>query len=317
MDNPLITIIVPIYNSANYLAKCVDSLINQTLREIEIILVNDASPDPVDDRICQDYLGREKRIKYIRHEKNKGQGGARNTGIVNAISGIVGFVDSDDWVEPNMFEKLYGAMQKEGADVSQCYFTEHVGKKTNTRRLKKFKKQRDFLNATNVLVWNKLFKKTLFIENDIFFPEGHSHEDTATLPRLMYFVDSMALIKEPLYHYVVSREGSTTANYERIFNDHSVVFSQIKEFMIEMSVWNTHRTYFDFRIIRSLLHDVTRLIKDKSLSEDRKEVLIKGGLEKTIDLLTNPGEIRRSTLKETRKSLRTYRQKLFVRTIKI
>lgn len=313
MDTPLVSIVVPIYKSADYLIKCVESLVNQTLKEIEIILVNDASPDPADDRVCNYYASNDKRVKYLVHQRNKGQGGARNTGIVNSSSTFIGFVDSDDWVEPEMFEKLYDAILREGTDVSQCYFTEHNGKKANIRKLKSFKRQKDFLNATNVLVWNKLFKKSLFTDNDIFFPEGHSHEDTATLPRLVYFVNSMAPVKEPLYHYIAKREGSTTANYERIFSDHSIVFQEIKDFMIEMDVWDTHRNYFENRMIRSLQHDLSRLIKEPSLEEKRKQTMVNEGLEKTIKLLSHPNKISMASLKETRRSLSHYKQKLIIK----
>lgn len=310
MDTPLVSIIVPIYKSSEYLTKCVDSLISQTLREIEIILVNDSSSDPLDDRICKAYVSKDRRIKYLIHEKNKGQGGARNTGIINASASFVGFVDSDDWVEVDMFEKLYRAIEYKKSDISQCFFREHLGTKSKIRRLKKFKKQEDFLNATNVLVWNKLFRKALFIENNIFFPEGHSHEDTATLPRLIYFVNSMARVKEPLYHYMVTREGATTANYSRIFSDHSAAFTTLKKFMIDKKVWDSLRVFFEKRMTKSLIHDVDRLIKESKLKDEEKDVILKYGLEKTAYLFRYPKKIDRSSIHGARKSLEDYRKSL-------
>ncbi|MEO9870114.1 glycosyltransferase family 2 protein [Ekhidna sp.] len=315
MSVPKVTIVVPVYNVSKYLSKCLDSLINQTLKEIEIVLINDASPDPEDDRICKEYVSKDQRIKYIVHDKNKGLGGARNTGIANTSSNYIGFVDSDDWVELNMFEKLYDAIQKEDADVSQCFFTEHIGTQSKTRRLKKFRKQDDFLNATNVLAWNKLFKKTLFTENKIFFPEHHSLEDIATIPRLMYFVDSMAQVKESLYNYMVTREGAITANYERIFSDHSVVFNLIKKFMIDKEVWNSHRMFFERRLIRSLLHDVSRLLKDTVIEEKKKKDMITNGLEKSTNLLRYPHKIIQSSLRETKKSLERYKRILIIKQL--
>jgi len=184
MSSPKVSIIVPVYEVSEYLPRCLDSLVNQTLREIEIILINDASPDPQDDSVCKAYAAADQRIKYHIHAENTGQGGARNTGIKMASAELIGFVDSDDWVELDLYQKLLNALLKEDADASQCYFREHIGEHNQIRKIKKFRKQKDFLNATNVLVWNKLFKESLFTENDIFFPVGHSHEDTATLPRL-------------------------------------------------------------------------------------------------------------------------------------
>ena len=228
MSMPKLSVVVPVYNVSKYLPKCLNTLTNQSFKDIEIILVNDASPDPEDDTICTFFSEKDDRIKYITHQENRGLGGARNTGIKAATSEYVGFVDSDDWVELDMFEKLYKAIRKKDADISQCYFMEHKGGLSNVRKLKRFRKKRDILNATNVLFWNKLFRKELFTKNNIFFPEKHSLEDLATMPRLLYHVESMAHVKEPLYHYIVTRLGALTANYNRIFADHSVVFNIIK-----------------------------------------------------------------------------------------
>lgn len=315
MSLPKVSVIVPVYSVSKYIYKCLDSLINQTLKEVEIIIVNDASPDPEDDRICRAYASKDSRIKYLVHKTNKRQGGARNTGIMNASANFIGFVDSDDWVDHDMFEQLYNAIKKDDADISQCFFTEHIGSKTNVRKLKKFKKQKDFLNATNVLVWNKLFKKGLFIENNVFFPECHSHEDTATLPRLIYFANSMTQVKKPLYHYVVEREGATTANYEQIFSDHSLVFEKIQEFMRDVGVWHSHRTYFDKRLTRTLLHDIARLLDEDSLDEKSKEIMIKNGLDKSINLLIHPQEVSKSSLKEIEISLKHYKRRLIFRQL--
>ena len=312
MNKPHVSVIVPVYNVSKYLTKCLDSLVNQTLEEVELILVNDASPDLKDDAICKSYAKKDDRIRYIIHERNTGQGGARNTGIKSASAELIGFVDSDDWVEPDMYERLLSAILNEDADASQCYFTEHKGEKSQIRKLKKFRKQKDFLNATNVLVWNKLFRKSLFVDNDIFFPVGHSHEDTATLPRLAYFINTMAQVKEPLYHYISARDGATTANYERIFADHSFVYGMIKDFMLSKELWKTHRKYFDKRLIRSLLHDVNRLQNDKILSSIDKEELVREALDRSIQFLEYPERIRRYSLNKTKSSLEWYQFQLNV-----
>ncbi|MEQ9565662.1 MAG: glycosyltransferase family 2 protein, partial [Pseudomonadales bacterium] len=127
MNKPKVSVVVPVYNVSDYVARCLDSLIDQTLNKIEIIVVNDASPDPEDEKICLAYAEKDSRIKYIKHDQNLGLGGARNTGIKHATAKYIGFVDSDDWVETDMFEKLHQAIKKSKADISQCYFMEHKG----------------------------------------------------------------------------------------------------------------------------------------------------------------------------------------------
>ncbi|MEQ6166306.1 glycosyltransferase family 2 protein [Ekhidna sp. MALMAid0563] len=312
---PKLSVVVPVYNVSKYLPKCLNTLTNQSFKDIEIILVNDASPDPEDDSICTFFSKKDDRIKYITHQENRGLGGARNTGIKAATSEYVGFVDSDDWVELDMFEKLYKAIRKKDADISQCYFMEHKGGLSNVRKLKRFRKKRDILNATNVLFWNKLFRKELFTKNNIFFPEKHSLEDLATMPRLLYHVESMAHVKEPLYHYIVTRLGALTANYNRIFADHSVVFNIIKEYMKHQQVWDRDRPYFEKRVLKSLLHDVKRFAQDDLFTEKEKNKVLNLHLHKSLTFLEKPEEIVIESIDLTEQSLRNYKWKLGVKSL--
>ncbi|WP_425390948.1 glycosyltransferase family 2 protein [Ekhidna sp.] len=315
MSTPKLSVVVPVYNVSKYLPKCLNTLTNQSFKDIEIILVNDASPDPEDDTICTFFSEKDDRVKYIIHPENRGLGGARNTGIKAAEANYVGFVDSDDWVEFDMFEKLFQAIQSKDADISQCYFMEHRGGLSNVRKLKKFRKRRDVLNATNVLFWNKLFRKELFTKNDIYFPEKHSLEDLATMPRLLYHVDSMAQVKEPLYHYIVTRPGALTANYDRIFSDHSTVFNIIKEFMEEQQVWDRDRPFFEKRVLKSLIHDVSRFAQDDLFTEQEKINVLSNHLHKSLNFLENPDKIRTESIDEAEQTLKKYKWRLEAKSL--
>lgn len=112
---PKVSIVVPIYNVEKYLKNCVDSLLNQTLEDIEIILVDDGSPDKSGE-IADEYMRNEKRIKVV-HQSNAGLGPARNSGMAVATGEYIGFIDSDDWTQPEMFERLYEAAVLENADI--------------------------------------------------------------------------------------------------------------------------------------------------------------------------------------------------------
>ena len=125
----------------------------------------------------------------------------------------------------------------------------------------------------------------------------------------------MAQVKEPLYHYVAEREGATTANYQRIFNDHSAVYGLLKEFMVSHHLWRSHRKYFDKRLIRSLLHHVNRLQKNATLSANAKEEMIKGALGKSVRYLQHPEKIVHYPLNQTKKSLWKYRLHLGIITL--
>lgn len=120
MKEDLISIIVPVYKVENYLSKCLDSMICQTYKNIEIILVDDGSPDN-SGKICDDYAKKDSRIKVI-HKENGGLSDARNAGLKIATGKYIGFVDSDDYISVEMYEKLYNQAKKEDADIACCNY---------------------------------------------------------------------------------------------------------------------------------------------------------------------------------------------------
>ena len=120
MKNPLISVVVPIYKVEEYLQRCVDSIINQTYKNLEIILVDDGSPDSC-PKMCDNFAKQDKRIKVI-HKINAGVSEARNTGLEYATGDYVGFIDSDDYIHPTMYEKLLNGIKKENSDICMCRF---------------------------------------------------------------------------------------------------------------------------------------------------------------------------------------------------
>ena len=313
MKLPEVSILVPVYNVAQYLPQCLESIVNQTLKNIEIILVNDCSPFPEDDRICREYAEKDNRIKYFIHSENKGVGGARNTAIEKASATYIGWIDSDDWAELDMFEKLYENIKENGSDISQCYFTEHLGNEQKLRKLKTFRKQKDVLNSLNVLLWNKLFKKELFTENKIYFPEHISIDDVATMPRLFYFVNHVSLVKESLYHYRVMRKGGVTDNYERVFKEYSKVYSDIKNFLEKSEWWNRDKIYFEKRVVRSLIHEVSRLYRDKNVNLAEKHRILNEQMSKSLFILSVPQKANNEGIRQLLFRLRWYKLNLDIK----
>ncbi len=116
----MISIIVPVYKDEPYLRQCVDSILNQTYRDIEVLLIDDGSPDRCGE-ICDEFAKKDQRIRVF-HTENKGLSAARNLGLREAKGEYIGFVDSDDWIEPDMYEVLLKRMQETGADISVCSF---------------------------------------------------------------------------------------------------------------------------------------------------------------------------------------------------
>lgn len=237
---PIISVVIPIYNTGIYLRKCLDSLVCQTLEDIEIICIDDVSPDNSSD-IVQEYAKKDNRIKLIKHTVNTGQGGARNTGILAAKGEFIASVDSDDFIAPNMLEKLWESSELGEFDVTCCGFIRVTDTNTEiTRRVFKSTAVDNSNNAINIFtranpaIWNKLWRRTLFIDNDIFFPEKLYYQDMATIPLLLSKANKIKFIDDCLYYYLV-RDGSVTTTYSPkhiidYFKVYEVLFASLDRF---------------------------------------------------------------------------------------
>ena len=172
MTEPLISIIVPVYRVESYLSRCVDSLLAQTYQNLEIILVDDGSPDQC-PQICEDYAKKEERIHVI-HQENRGLSGARNAGIDVAKGEYLAFVDSDDYVSDDYIQVMYDAIKATGCAISQCRFTYTKGEKlkenrgTGAFRIYRGNSLMEKLYGNEeeatwfVVAWNKLYRRDLF-----------------------------------------------------------------------------------------------------------------------------------------------------------
>lgn len=211
----LVSIIVPIYNVEQYLEKCIDSILSQTYKNIEVILVNDGSKDR-SGMIAKNYAEKDPRIKYIEQE-NQGQGKARNVGIENAKGKYVAFVDSDDTIDKKMIERMIEKLTDENLDIVFC---DYIRKDDQGNELERYVHPQDELTVYEpekqkevILVdpvpWNKIFKKELF--DTIKFPSQVWYEDLRTIPKLIVKAKRIGIIKEPLYYYL-QRSGSTMSS---------------------------------------------------------------------------------------------------------
>lgn len=214
---PLISVIVPVYKVEKYLNRCVDSLLAQTYQNLEIILVDDGSPDRCPE-ICDRYAQEDKRVRVI-HKENGGLSDARNAGIDAATGEYLAFVDSDDYVDAGLYAALMRALLQSGDRLALCGFqkvTDEGGliKKTPMRfpaRLSEdefwyqlFFPYRDL----GTVAWNKLYHKSLF--EDLRFPKGAIHEDEWLVHHYVSRAGQVSVVNECLYFYVV-RGGSITA----------------------------------------------------------------------------------------------------------
>lgn len=201
----LISVIVPVYNVEKYLKKCLDSIINQSYKNIEIILVDDGSND-TSGKICDEYEKKDERIKVI-HKKNGGLSDARNVGIEESKGEYICFIDSDDYIEPNMIEDLYKACIDYNVKIASC---DKIRELENGKKVfeKKYESSRMITKKeaySNMLLFDpavcdKMFERSLF--DEVKFPKGKLYEDILTTNKLIEQCDNLYHIAKPYYHYI-------------------------------------------------------------------------------------------------------------------
>lgn len=205
MTKPMISVIIPVYKVEPYLRKCLDSVAGQTYQNLEIILVDDGSPDNC-GAICEEYAGRDARIQVI-HRENGGLSAARNTGLEAASGAYLGFVDSDDWIEPDMYERMLSGLLRAEADISVCGRREEFRNRSVVRGWER-EQALDTEQALGQLlkdqqmqnyVWDKLYRRELF--QGIRFPEGRTFEDVSVQYQLFLRAKKVQCLPEAFYHY--------------------------------------------------------------------------------------------------------------------
>lgn len=269
---PKISVIVPIYNTEKYLEKCLDTLVNQTLEDIEIILINDGSPDH-SEKIVEKYMDKyQDKIVYYKKE-NEGQGVARNYGIDIARGQFISFVDSDDYIDKTMFEKLYNKAIEDKADiVSTTGFIEVRG---NELVDKKFEFDdidfytRYILNNSGPVA--KIIKKDIIVKNKLYFPNLRAYEDISVVPLWGIYSNKISYVDESLYYYLI-HDGSTMKQIE--YNEKLThIYDSLDNLYIKFrgKVKNKYDDELEWIYIEHLLHAASlRFYKFDKLDEIKK-----------------------------------------------
>ena len=275
-----ISIIIPVYNVEQYLKACLDSVVNQTLKDIEIIIINDGSPDN-SDKIINEYISTHKNIIYIK-DTNHGQGHARNEGIKLAKSKYIMFLDSDDTLELDILEKMYDIIEEENSDV----VVSDINKIVNGEK-QYFKNYYNYSDKDNINFMlshagpvAKLYKKELFIKNNINFLENVYYEDLAMTPILSIYTNKITYLQLPLYNYLI-RDNSTMKQKEfnpKIDNIFKVInhiekeinkraknkYNQEIEYLhIEHLLYSASLRYLNYPVYKDRINKIINIIKDK------------------------------------------------------
>lgn len=257
-----LSVIVPVYKAEAYLRECVDSILNQTEKDLELILVNDGSPDSSGE-ICAEYAARFPEKITALNIDNGGQGRARNFGIDIAKGDFLSFIDSDDFIEPDMFELMLAAAEREGADIVVC----DLEKRYADGRIEYVKAalQEDAMAAVGSAS-NKIFKRSLV--GDIRFPVGLWYEDFSFSAKLAMISEKTAFVNEPLYIYRIGQESTMNNNNARKNLDMLEIMRDIRSFADD----GGYQDNFEFLLINHVLLDSIKRIALQS-SPDKKEVI--------------------------------------------
>ena len=248
MQNPIISVIVPVYNVRDYLSKCLDSILSQTFSNFELICVNDGSTDD-SRKILEEYKKRDSRIIII-DKKNGGLSSARNAGMKVAKGEFFSFIDSDDWVDKTMLEKLYKSIEDTNSDISICavhrfdetkqqtddstpYYTLEFFDKTFDNRAFSYKDTKPFIMDVCVMAWNKLYRRTLIEKCNAVFPEGFIFEDGPFFFSIFFKTQRISIVRDFLYYYRINRKNSIIQKAGKKFLDvidvTEMMFNEIKD----------------------------------------------------------------------------------------
>ena len=276
MNNPKITVAIPIYNVEKYIERCARSLFEQTLQDIEFIFIDDCSPDnsvKILKDVLKDYPKRQEQTKIISLTKNGGLGNARTIGVKAATSEYIIHCDSDDWVDNDLYEKMYNAAIKDNADIVICDCIEEYKNKSILNSNPNFSQdpKEVIANAYKYIFWgslcNKLIKRNLYIDNNIYsYPNISMAEDLGVTCRLFVLANKLTQIRDSNYHYFRANEKSITANKysDTTINQMLEVSKLLRDYLLKIDN-QRYEIYANFLCYSSRLQIIRGKFSDLSL----------------------------------------------------
>lgn len=266
-----VSIIVPFYNVEGYMEKCLDSLVNQTLDDIEIILVNDGSKDRSID-IAKKYIKEyPKKIVYLEKE-NGGLSDSRNFALPHAKGEYIAFLDSDDYVEKNMYEEMYNLAIKDNSDLVECDFYWEYPDKRKEDIGKIYNGKEEMLEKIRVVAWNKLIKREILEKSKVEFPKGFRYEDVEFTYKLIPYIEKVSFIKKPFVHYV-QRQGSISNTQNERTKEIFQVLEHVIDYYKENNIYEKYKTALEYVYIRyAFCSSLSRIIKIED--EELKDKLL-------------------------------------------
>lgn len=271
---PKVSVIVPFYNVEKYIEKCLNSLVNQTLDEIEIILVNDGSKDnsyKIAKKFQEQYPNK---VKYY-EKSNGGLGDARNFGINYATGEYIAFLDSDDYIELTMYEEMYNQAKKENADMVECDFWWEYPKYQKMDVGQEYTNKNEMLIKSRVVAWNKLIKTEIYQNHpEARFSVGLRYEDVEGFYKILPYIDKVAYVRKPFIHYI-QRQGSISNTQNKRNEEIFTVLQNVINYYKDNKIYNQFEEELEYIYTRYLLcSSFLRIVKIKD-KKIKKELLNK------------------------------------------
>ena len=261
-----VSVIVPFYNVEKYIDKCLNSLVNQTLEDIEIIIVNDGSKDN-SETIAKKYASKYKnKIIYLEKE-NGGLSDARNYALPYATGEYIAFLDSDDYVEFDMYKQMYEKAKKENADIVECDFLWEYPNERIESKGRNYKDKHDILLNARVVAWNKLIKRELIEKTKVKFPYGLRYEDVEFFYKLIPYINKLEIVNKSFVHYV-QRDNSISNSQNSRTKEIIDILDNVINYYKKNSIYGEYKNELEYNYARYLLcSSFLRMI----MIEDKKE----------------------------------------------
>lgn len=268
---PKVSIVVPVYNVEKYIRKCMDSLVNQSLQDIEIIAVNDGSTDN-SISILNEYKEKFPNIIKVYSKTNGGLSDARNYGMKYATGEYIAFVDSDDYVERDMYEKMYNKAKEEDSDMVECDFVWEFPNKKKVDRGVAYRNKNEMIVYARVVAWNKLIRKKIIDEIHIEYPKGLRYEDIEFFYKMVPYYKKVSFVKEPLVHYIQRSDSISNVQNSRT-SEIFTVLDNVITYYRKNQIFEEYRNELEYTYARILLCSSFRRMVKIGDKQTRKKLL--------------------------------------------
>lgn len=299
MSKALLTIVIPVYNTAEYLGRCIESVTNQTEQNIEIIIINDGSTDNSDE-IIQKYLRSNPQIQYIKLEENIGVGNARNIGIDNAKTKYITFIDSDDWVDTTYYENMLKIIERDNTDI--CI----AGIKTEVDDVYlwkyRYKYPADFIVSSDFclhsltnqynhnitispIVNNKIYNRTLILNNQIMFDKSRRAQDVFFSFMIFIYANKVSICHNEFYHYY-QRNYSATHNFTKQYvDDYFNILVSLKTELKFRGLYSLYKNEFESYVNHCMTKLINNMFNNIQMVNEQKNY-VTYILNKTVNLIS-------------------------------